>query len=305
MEYYLIRETLQKTEKKHFRKGMDAVLLMNEEEFRDYGAKEFPDLDIDALFKETYVTKAEVSYDMLSGSFAIPDREDPTEDDRIFHFILNKDGLIFIDQGDFVAKVLEAIQTAKKWKTPGMARFLYDFIDTIVKDDLRVLESYELDLEGMEEKLLLKDQAFSSRKFNHLRSQIRYLMMHYDQLIDLVEELDENENGFFREEELYCFPKLLRRIERLYSTISSIREYTLQVKDMAKEKIDMKQNSITTLLTVVTTVFLPLTLITGWYGMNFHYMPELSWPFAYPLLFVVFVTIVILMLRFFKKIKWL
>ena len=175
----------------------------------------------------------------------------------------------------------------------------------MIKDDLRVLESYEMELEEMEERLIVKDTAFSSRKLNRIRSKVRYMMMHYDQLIDLVEELDENENGFFSEEELIYFPKLLRRIERLDSTISSIREYTLQVKDMAKEKIDLKQNSITTLLTVVTTVFMPLTLITGWYGMNFHHMPELSWPFAYPLLFVIFVVIVILMLYFFKKIKWL
>ncbi len=305
MKYYQIQNTLNKVAKEELQPGNTSVIVMTKKEFSNQAKKQFPDLNTEELFKEHYVTKAEVSYDMLSGCFAIPDRKDPSDTDHIFYFLLNKNGLIFVDDEDFVTSILQSIHTSKKWKNPSMARFLYDFIDTMIKDDLRVLESYEMELEEMEERLNVKDTAFSSRKLNRIRSKVRYMMMHYDQLIDLVEELDENENGFFSEEELIYFPKLLRRIERLDSTISSIREYTLQVKDMAKEKIDLKQNSITTLLTVVTTVFLPLTLITGWYGMNFHHMPELSWPFAYPLLFVIFVVIVILMLYFFKKIKWL
>lgn len=305
MKYYQIQNTLNKVAKEELQPGNTSVIVMTKKEFSNQAKKQFPDLNTEELFKEHYVTKAEVSYDMLSGCFAIPDRKDPSDTDHIFYFLLNKNGLIFVDDEDFVTSILQSIHTSKKWKNPSMARFLYDFIDTMIKDDLRILESYEMELEEMEERLNVKDTAFSSRKLNRIRSKVRYMMMHYDQLIDLVEELDENENGFFSEEELIYFPKLLRRIERLDSTISSIREYTLQVKDMAKEKIDLKQNSITTLLTVVTTVFLPLTLITGWYGMNFHHMPELSWPFAYPLLFVIFVVIVILMLYFFKKIKWL
>ena len=305
MKYYQIQNTLNKVAKEELQPGNTSVIVMTKKEFSNQAKKQFPDLNTEELFKEHYVTKAEVSYDMLSGCFAIPDRKDPSDTDHIFYFLLNKNGLIFIDDEDFVTSILQSIHTSKKWKNPSMARFLYDFIDTMIKDDLRVLESYEMELEEMEERLNVKDTAFSSHKLNRIRSKVRYMMMHYDQLIDLVEELDENENGFFSEEELIYFPKLLRRIERLDSTISSIREYTLQVKDMAKEKIDLKQNSITTLLTVVTTVFMPLTLITGWYGMNFHHMPELSWPFAYPLLFVIFVVIVILMLYFFKKIKWL
>ena len=305
MKYYQIQNTLNKVAKEELQPGNTSVIVMTKKEFSSQAKKQFPDLNTEELFKEHYVTKAEVSYDMLSGCFAIPDRKDPSDTDHIFYFLLNKNGLIFIDDEDFVTSILQSIQTSKKWKNPSMARFLYDFIDTMIKGDLRVLESYEMELEEMEERLNVKDTAFSSRKLNRIRSKVRYMMMHYDQLIDLVEELDENENGFFSEKELIYFPKLLRRIERLDSTISSIREYTLQVKDMAKEKIDLKQNSITTLLTVVTTVFMPLTLITGWYGMNFHHMPELSWPFAYPLLFVIFVVIVILMLYFFKKIKWL
>ena len=67
----------------------------------------------------------------------------------------------------------------------------------------------------------------------------------------------------------------------------------------------MKQNRIMTVLTVVTAIFMPLTLIVGWYGMNFVYMPELQSPFGYPAVMVVSLLIVLFCLIFFKKKKWL
>jgi magnesium transporter len=60
-----------------------------------------------------------------------------------------------------------------------------------------------------------------------------------------------------------------------------------------------------TLLTVITSIFLPLTLIAGWYGMNFRYMPELNWKFGYPAVFLLSVIIVIACIRYFRKKKWM
>jgi magnesium transporter len=60
-----------------------------------------------------------------------------------------------------------------------------------------------------------------------------------------------------------------------------------------------------TVLTVVTTIFMPLTLIVGWYGMNFHYMPELEWKWGYPIIIAISLLIVVGSLLFFKKKKWL
>ena len=87
--------------------------------------------------------------------------------------------------------------------------------------------------------------------------------------------------------------------------MNSLLDYTIQIRDTYDSRIEVKQNRIMTLLTVVTTIFMPLTLIAGWYGMNFKYMPELDWKIGYPLVFAVSVLIVILSLLFFKKKKWL
>ena len=67
----------------------------------------------------------------------------------------------------------------------------------------------------------------------------------------------------------------------------------------------MRQNRTMTLLTVIATIFMPLTLITGWYGMNFHYMPELEYRWSYPAVFLVCLAIAVGCLVFFKKKKWM
>ena len=79
----------------------------------------------------------------------------------------------------------------------------------------------------------------------------------------------------------------------------------MQLRDLYKAHIDIKQNRIMTVLTVVTTIFMPLTLIVGWYGMNFRFMPELKWKWGYPVVITISVLIVSGSLWFFKKKKWL
>ena len=92
---------------------------------------------------------------------------------------------------------------------------------------------------------------------------------------------------------------------RLYDSATSLQSYTMQVRDLYQAQLDIKQNRIMTVLTVVTTIFMPLTLIAGWYGMNFRYMPELESKWGYPIVIGVSLAIAIISLIFFRKKKWL
>jgi magnesium transporter len=94
-------------------------------------------------------------------------------------------------------------------------------------------------------------------------------------------------------------------MERRQAMVASLRDYTVQVRDLYQTRLDIKQNRIMTILTIVTTVFMPLTLIVGWYGMNFTYMPELDSPYAYPIVIIVSLAILILSILYFHKKKWL
>ena len=94
-------------------------------------------------------------------------------------------------------------------------------------------------------------------------------------------------------------------MSRLQETVTALRDYTVQLRDLIQTRIDVKQNKIITLLTVITTIFTPLTLLTGWYGMNFRYMPELEYRASYPIVILVSLAIAVGCLIYFKKRKWL
>ena len=246
-----------------------------------------------------------MNYDSLTGSFSIPDRNDLSGDDCQFAFALDEKGIVFIDDSGKAQEIIDRIQRVKRWKFPCLERFIYDFLDQIVIDDLRLMEKYELELDTMEKTIIEGEDEFPSVRLNDIRNDIRYLRIHYEQLMDLGQELEENENNFFKQENIRYFRLFLNRMARLHDSSTSLRDYTMQLRDQYKAHLDIKQNRIMTILTVVTTIFMPLTLIVGWYGMNFRYMPELEWKGGYPVIIAVSIVIAVGCLIFFKKKKWL
>ena len=304
--YYLIEETLRKVSRDEIKnrdKQFVAVLTFDEW-LKDKDSFEMG-IDIDPDLSDIFLTKAEVNYDSVTGTFAVPDRKNPSGDDLKFAFVLDEKGIVFIDDNSTAEKIIEGVLHTKKWKMPSLERFLYDFLDYIVKDDLRLMEKYEDELDSMEQAIIDGDENLPSGRLNDIRSDIRYLRIHYEQLVDLAQEFNENENGFFKHENLRYFRLFIDRALRLHDTSTSLRDYTMQLRDLYKAHLDIKQNRIMTVLTVVTTIFMPLTLIVGWYGMNFRYMPELENRWSYPIVIVVSILIVIGSLLFFKKKKWL
>ena len=273
--FFAIEETLRAVDREDL-KGRQFVAVMTFEEWQKKKDSLEIGIDMDPDLSEIFLTKAEVNYDSLTGTFAIPDRKNLSADDRKFAFVLDEKGVVFIDDGDTALGIINGIKSTKKWKMPSLERFIYDFLDYIVKDDLRLMERYEDELDSMEQAIIDGDENLPSGRLNDIRNEIRYLRIHYEQLMDLAAEFEENENGFFDLENLRYFRLFINRAERLHEESMSLRDYTMQLRDLYKAHLDLKQNRIMTVLTVVTTIFMPLTLIVGWYGMNFKYMPELE-----------------------------
>ncbi|MEG2775071.1 MAG: CorA family divalent cation transporter, partial [Acetivibrio sp.] len=95
------------------------------------------------------------------------------------------------------------------------------------------------------------------------------------------------------------------RAARLQGETQVLREYAMQVQDVYQAEIGIRQNNVMKVLTMVTTIFLPLTLIVGWYGMNFIHMPELAWKYGYPVIIGISLLVVISSLIIFKKKKFM
>lgn len=306
--YYLIKDTLESCSMQELHKlqyQYVAVLTpdewQKERESFDMGIDMEIDLDID----EIHNTKAEVNYDSLTGTFLIPDRDHIAKQEYKFAFALDEKGIVFIDSSGKVDRMVENIKRTKKWRMPSLERFIYDFLEQIIHRDLSIMEKYELELDRIEADIMDDSVEADMLRVNEIRSDIRDLRIHYEQLIDLGQELEENENNFFKEENERYFHLFSNRMARLHDTATSLRDYTMQVRDLYQAQLDVKQNRIMKVLTVVTTVFMPLTLIVGWYGMNFKYMPELETRMGYPVVIVVSIVIIVASLIVFKKKKWL
>ena len=302
--FFAIEETLKKVSREEI-KGKQFVAVLSAEEWMKNKDSFEMGMDIEPDLNDIFLTKAEVNYDSLTGTFSIPDRKNPSGEDLKFAFVMDEKGIVFIDNSGAALSIIQGVQRSKKWKMPSLERFLYDFLDQIVKDDLRLMEKYEDELDQMEQAVIDGDENLPSGRLNDIRNDIRYLRIHYEQLMDLASEFEENENGFFKLENLRYFRLFINRAERLHEASMSLRDYTMQLRDLYKAQLDLKQNRIMTLLTVITSIFMPLTLIAGWYGMNFKYMPELEKEAAYPIVIVLSILIVVISLIFFKKKKWL
>ena len=304
--YYRICNNLTVSDAVEFRAGGEqfvAVLTADEweknKELFDMG------IDLDLNPEDIHSTKIEVNYDSLTGTFALPDKVHSDGKPHKFAFALDEKGIVFIDDSSTVLPIVEAIRRSRQWKLPCLERFLYDFLEQVVHGDLRLLEKFGAALDQIERDVLEGIEREYNKEINAIRREIRERLMFYEQLIDLAQELEENENGFFREENLRYFHLVSNRMTRLHDVAASLRDYTIQLWDLYQSQIDLKQNRIMTILTVVTSIFLPLTLITGWYGMNFTHMPELDSPYGYPLVIAAAVLIVVVSLLYFKKRKWL
>ena len=138
-----------------------------------------------------------------------------------------------------------------------------------------------------------------------LKKSLSLCFKYYKSIIRFVDMLMENDNDILDEENFKYLNIFESRIDRLVADVEYLIDETTHVQDLYRATLDYSQNNTMRVFTVVTTLFLPLTLITGWYGMNFKYMPELSWKYGYLGVFVISIFIVIACIIFFKRRKLL
>nr|WP_315024865.1 CorA family divalent cation transporter [uncultured Aminipila sp.] len=244
--------------------------------------------------------KLESYADFLFGTLHIPRKRQHNENIGFAFYIL-ENKLIFIDDTDLVKKSIEKIMYNKLRKGYTVERFLYDFLVSLIEDDVLYLAEIEKDITKMEELILAREVEDFNYKMLELKKEISRLYRYYSQLTDLGEGLFDNEMDFFGKDDIATFRIFTDRVARLQSETQVLREYAMQVQEVYQSEIGIRQNDVMKVLTMVTTIFLPLTLIAGWYGMNFTHMPELNWVYGYPMVITLSIAIVLICLWIFKK----
>ncbi|OFK23244.1 MULTISPECIES: CorA family divalent cation transporter [Olsenella] len=304
--FYLIDETLVECDESELLSdGRQFVAILTPEEWRrrehdfDMGIDFEP--DVTAVFD----TQAEANYDSITGTIFIPDRADPDGPEACFAFAMDEKGIVFIDTALTAERLVRDMSGIRRWRDPSLARFFSAFVTRIVRGDAELLREYERELDHMEIAIMDGTAPHASRRINEMRGELRDLSDHYDHLMDLMGVLMANENGFFPEKDLRYFRVAYGRLDKMHDQAATLRDQALQMRDLYKMHLDVQQNHIVTVLTVVTAIFAPLTLIVGWYGMNFRNMPELDWEWGYPLVVLTSVVIVLGCYGYFKRRGWL
>ena len=118
-----------------------------------------------------------------------------------------------------------------------------------------------------------------------------------------VEELDLTDR--WEREEARTFGHITTHANHLSDRADMLREYSLQLYELHQTQIDLKQNSTMQILTIVTVMFAPLTLVTGWFGMNLTVLPGLDWPYMAATIITLALVMIVVMVLFFKRKRWL
>lgn len=231
----------------------------------------------------------------------------PFSRDITLAFCLDSDHLTLVGDNTQEAAFISYYVAHQVLEKRSAAAVLFELLEMVVHDD----SSYLLDLEDRLD--LLEDNMGDdvneippdfSAFIMRTRSELHALESFYRQASDLMATVADSPAHVAPQAACELFRALSGRVDRLAADARNLREYSLQIREMYQNKIDVRQNKVMTVLTIVTTIFMPLTLMTGWYGMNFDNMPELHSPYSYYVFIAVAVCIVTLVTIIFKRKKW-
>lgn len=138
-----------------------------------------------------------------------------------------------------------------------------------------------------------------------MKKELLTLRNYYEQLMDIGEALEDNENEIFDEDYLRYISNFTQKTNRLRDDVELLRGSVVHLQDAYQSYIDLKLNHTMQIFTAVTTIFFPLTVIVGWYGMNFKNMPELYWKYGYLFVIVLSIVVVTVITVIVKKKKWI
>ena len=210
------------------------------------------------------------------------------------------------DPGDVFDPVRERLRTGMgRIRKMGADYLAYSLIDVIVDRYFIVLEKVAESIEDMEEKLLMDPDNSDLRELHEMRSNLLYLRRHILPVRELLGSLERGDIIVAGESFRVFIKDVMEHCVQIVDTLETCREMVSGLFDIYLSISGNRMNEVMKVLTMIATIFIPLTFIAGVYGMNFRYMPELELTWGYPAILAVMLAIGLGMLYFFRKKKWL
>ena len=279
------------------------VTIINQEECKELKEKIPHHTELLHSMGSIRYCKAEMFRDCILGTLRIPQKTESRQPQITFAFYMTEDHLWLVeDTGDlkhWVAKQRERMQEVR-----SPEQFFLQMLEQMIENDTLYFSHLEKELENMEDALTERIPKDFFAVLTKYRQKLSELNAYYEQLTAIGDMFQsQDRDSFIKNTEQWG--RYALRTERLQNHVHLLRENILQLRELYQSQQDAQQNKIMCILTVVTTLFLPLTLLTGWYGMNFVNMPELRWEYGYVAVIITAVVIVLLEIIYFKKKKLL
>ena len=209
-------------------------------------------------------------------------------------------------EGDTFNPIRERIRNNKgRIRKMGADYLAYTLLDSIVDNYFIILERLGEKIEFLEEELVTHPTSEILQVIHHLKREMIFLRKAVWPLREVVSGLGRGESSLIQESTKVYLRDIYDHTIQTIDTIETYRDMVSSMLDIYLSSVSNRLNSVMKVLTIIATIFMPLTFIAGIYGMNFKFMPELEWRWGYPTIWFVVILIGISMLIYFKRKKWL
>ncbi len=209
-------------------------------------------------------------------------------------------------EGDVFDPVRERIKNKNTRIRKMNADYLcYALMDAVVDHYFVVLEKLGEKIELLEEEVVKSPSDTTLQTLHKYKREITLLRRSIWPLREVVNRFDHSESSIVRKTTHVYLRDLYDHTIQVIDTVETFRDLVSGMLDIYLSSISNRMNEVMKVLTIIATIFIPLTFIAGVYGMNFHYMPELGWRWAYPCVWIFMITVAFIMFLYFKRKKWL
>ncbi|MBN1542270.1 magnesium/cobalt transporter CorA [candidate division KSB1 bacterium] len=222
--------------------------------------------------------------------------------------VLGKDFVVSFSEREnpFFDHLLPRMQRENgRLRKAGVDYLFYALVDLLVDRYFLTLEQVGIEIEEVEDEMMTRADPGVLYRIHRLKRELLFFLKSVWPMREAVLSLDRMETPLINETTRPFLRDLYDHAVQVIDTLESYRELTTALLDTLLTLSGNRMNEVMKVLTIIATIFIPLTFIAGIYGMNFKNMPELSWPWGYFAVWGVMVGVAMIMLIYFKRKKWL
>ncbi|TFH24999.1 magnesium/cobalt transporter CorA [Candidatus Bathyarchaeota archaeon] len=235
------------------------------------------------------------------------EKENETKTEQV-SIVLGRDFVISFQEleGDVFDAIRERLRNNKgRIRKIGADYLAYTLIDAIVDNYFIILEKLGETIEDIEDKLVTNTSTETLRTIHDLKREMVFLRKSVWPLREVISRMERSESPLINKSTHIYLRDVYDHTIQVMDSVETFREMLSGMLDIYLSSVSNRMNEVMKVLTVIATIFIPLTFLAGIYGMNFRHMPELELPWSYPAILTLMFTVAILMVVYFRRKKWI